>query len=264
MSQSNTASSASSAPAAPVPAAPVPAATTVLALANTTVCQLLNADDRVEDSVASKKRSQGLIAKSADARVDADRKIANMQTAIANLQSEKKRRILTEDGFRKAITKANDSITKNKNFQKVLQTARLSIDYEDQPQDLKDYQIGRKKKGPDGIERRIPGRTKWLTTPKKFLLDAIKGRVNLTDDQLGELKDQCADGKGTSLTCVVMLAKDPRAARAGRAAADLVALEAENAENAAALRAKCIEFEALQARLVALEQQQPQPPTIHG
>jgi len=243
MSQSNTASSA---PAAP--AAPVPAATTVLA--NTTVCQLLNADDRVEDSLASKKRTQGLLAKSKDERVDADRKIANKLAEIANLESEKKRRILSEEGFRKAITKANDLITKNKNFQKVLQTARLSIEYEDAPQDPQDYQVGRKKLGPDGKERRIPGRTKWLTKPTKLLADSKKGRVKLTDDQLGELKDQCADGKGTSLTCVVMLAKDPKAARAARAAADRVALEAENAR----LRAKLAAFEQQTASL---------PPTIN-
>jgi hypothetical protein len=230
MSQSNTA----------------PAATTVLA--NTTICQLLHADDRVEEFRVSKKRTQGLLAKSKDARVDDDRKIANKRAEIANLEKDKTRRLTSEDGLRKAITKANDSITKNKNFQKVLQTARLSIEYKDAPQDLQDYQVGRKKKGPDGKERNVPGRTKWLTKPTKLLLDAMKGRVKLTDDQLGELKDQCADGKGTSLTCVVMLAKDPRAARAARAAADRVALEAENAT--------------LRARLAAFEQQTASlPPT---
>ena len=247
MNQSNTASSASSASSAPAAPA-VPAAATVLA--KMTMCQLFSAIDREENCAASGDRATEWLAKSVDARVDIDRKIANKKGEIVNLETEKNRRLTTEDGYRKTIATAATGVATNKNLQQVLKTARLSIKFEDLIQDPQDYQLGRKTEGPDGRMRRIAGRTKWLTTPKKFLLDAKKGRVNLTDDQLGELKAQCADGKGTSLTCVVMLARDPGAARAARAAADRVALEAENVE----LRAKAAEADALRARLAALEQ----------
>ena len=224
-------------------------------LATMSVCQLFNSEAREENCAASRDRAIEFMAKSVEGRDDIDRRIANKKDEIVNLEKEKKKKFATEDSYRKTIATAATGVTTNKNLQQVLKTARLSVKFEDLIQDPQDYQLGRKTEGPDGRMRRTAGRTKWLTTPKKLLLDAKKGRVNLTDDQLGELKAQCANGKGTSLTCVVMLARDPRAARAARAAADVVALEAEVAQ----LRAQAAENEALRAQLAeALQQQQQQ------
>ncbi len=219
------------------------------------ITQLMNADWRLENFEESKSRLVQLEKNSANERVENARKIANKEDEIAKLTKDTKRRLGTEGEYKKSIAKFAESITKSGNLRQLLKTIKLSIEYKDEPQDLQDYQAGRKTLGKDGKMRLSAGRTMWLMKPAQLLADSTKGRVKLTDDQLGELKAQCADGNGKRLTCVVMIAKDPAAARAARAAADHDDLQAENAR----LRAKFADADALRARIAALEQQQQQP-----
>lgn len=237
----------------PNTAPPAPVATATV-LVGTSICSLMHSEARMASLLESKSNQERLLGASEDDRVDMDRKIANKKNEITKLEAAGKKRLVTEDGYRTTIAKFADSITKERNLQQLLKTAKLSIEFKAEPQDLQHYQVGVKKQGTDGRMRNTPGRSKWCMKPVTLLADSKKGRVNLTDDQLGELKAQCANGNGTSLTCVVTIAKDPKASSAAQAAAKRVALEAEVVQ----LRAERAEFELMKAQLAAIQQQQQQ------